>query len=172
MRAFTLLILLAGPLAGVASAQPTGDVSLPPIEIGAAFSHDIRDNGQWPADGGAGAIVGVNGNLSKFVAIAGEIADSRRMRSVAAGPRVSTGFFTEARSTGRFFAEALVGHYDSGGMAGTLVQAGVGADVIVAARGLSLHWALDYLRTPESRRDLSGARFSVGLVVGPRIKLG
>ena len=94
------------------------------------------------------------------------------MRSVMAGARLSTGFFREGRGgPGRFFAQLLAGSRH-GGVAGSgaALQAGVGADVIVVPRGLSLRWALDYLFTPGERHHVVGSRFAVGLVVGPRVK--
>jgi hypothetical protein len=141
-------------------------VSLPPVEVGAAFSYGIHGKEQAAADRGAGGIVSVSGNLNDHFAVTTEFAASPRMTSIAAGPRVSTGFYRDGGGNipGRFFATALIGRAVP---PGTVIQVGAGADVLVVRRGLSLHWALDYLFTPGSRDDRSGRRVSVGLVVGP-----
>ena len=151
MRLLACFLLCTGPLAATAFAQPASDISLTPVEIAAAFSYDIRGKEQPAADRGAGGLVSVSGNLSDHFAVTAEFAASPRLTSIAAGPRVSTGFYRDG----------------GGASPGTAIQLGAGADVLVVRRGLSLHWALDYLFTPGSRRDLSGARFSAGIVVGP-----
>ena len=170
MRLLACLLFCTGPFAATAVAQPPRDITLTPVEIAAAFSYDIRGKEPSAADRGAGGIVSVSGNLSDHVALTAEFAVSPRMTSIAAGPRVSTGFYRDGGGDipGRFFATALLGRHDGGGgPPGTAIQLGAGADVLVVRRGLSLHWALDYLFTPGSRDDLSGARLSIGLVVGP-----
>jgi hypothetical protein len=174
MRHVFLLMLLAGPLAGSAAAQSAVDVDVPPLEVGAAFSYDLQRKGTADLRGGAGAIVSVDGNINPYVAVAAQIAESPRMRTVMAGGRVSTSFFREgAGGPGRFFADLLAGTRDgqaTGG--GATVQLGVGADVLVVGRGLSLHWALDYLWAPGARHDFAGGRIAIGLVAGPRIRHG
>lgn len=174
MRHTFLLIFLGGLFAGSASAQSADDVHVTPFEIGTAISYDLQRRGTADQPGGAGIVVSADGNVNPYVAVAAQIAESPRMRTVLAGGRVSTGFFREgAGGPGRFFAELLAG--SSHGQAtgeGTAVQLGGGADVLVVRRGLSLHWALDSLFTPGARHDFAGARISIGVVVGPRIRHG
>src|SRR5215510_1914660 len=106
MRALAFVLLLAGPLAGVASAQSAYDVKVPPIELGTAFSYDLQRDGTADLPGGAGVIVAVDGNLNDYVAIATELSESPRMRAVMAGGRLSSGFFREGRGLpGRFFID-------------------------------------------------------------------
>jgi len=171
MRLLACLLFCTGSFAATAVAQPARDITLTPVEIAAAFSYDIRGDQPSATDRGAGGIVSVSGNVNDHVAVTAEFAASSRMTSIAAGPRVSTGFYRDGAGNipGRFFATALIGRHGGSGGAppGTAIQVGAGADVLVVRRGLSLHWALDYLFTPGSRDDLSGARVSVGIVVGP-----
>lgn len=172
MRHLFLFVFLLGPLAGDARAQPATDVHVPAIEIGTALSYDIQRNGTADLTGGAGAIVAVSGNVTDHLAIATQLGDSPRMRTAMAGGRVSTGFYRDGPGgPGRFFAEVLAGRHDRHGAGdGTVIQVGAGADVLVAPRGVSLHWAIDYLFIPDARTDFAGARVSVGFVVGPRRK--
>src|SRR5262249_52063873 len=109
MRSIFLLLLLAGSLAGSALAQPTPDVVAPPIEVGTAFSYDFQRDGTADLPGGPGAVVSLDGNVSDHLAIAGQWSTSPRMRAAMAGARLSTGFFSEGPSTGRFFLQALAG---------------------------------------------------------------
>jgi hypothetical protein len=172
MRPISAVVLLLVAHAATASAQPAGDVRVPPIELTTAFSYDVQRAGTADLPGGPGTIVAVAGNLDPHVAIAAQISESPRMRTVMAGARLTTGFFREGRGgPGRFFAQWLAGSR-RGGTAGdgAAFQAGIGADVIVVPRGLSLHWGLDYLFTPGARQDFAGARFCVGLVAGPHVK--
>ena len=114
----------------------------------------------------------VDGNLNDHVAIATELSDSPRMRAVMVGARLSSGFFREGSGPpGRFFIEALGGVHDSPANTGRATfQIGAGADLILVPRGVSLHWALDYLFTPAARHGFAGARVSIGLVAGPHMK--
>jgi len=172
MRHFLALVWLAAPLAGSAAAQSAADVHLPPIEIATAFSYDVQRDGTADLPGGPGMAVGVDGNVNDHFAIGTQLTQSPRMRTVMAGARVSTGFFREGPGgPGRFFADLLVGSRQ-GNAAGTgaAIQLGVGADVLVVRRGLSLHWALDYLFMPGEGHDFAGARVAVGIVAGPRIR--
>jgi hypothetical protein len=172
MRSFCVALFCAIASATLAAAQPADDLRVPPVELTAAFSYDLRrkDTGDLP--GGPGILVAVDGNLDDHVALAAQLAGSSRMRTAMGGARLSTGFFREGRGgPGRFFAELLAGRRE-GGVAGhgTVLQLGAGADVIVVRRGVSLHWGLDYLFTPGAQHDFAGGRFSVGLVAGPRVK--
>lgn len=172
MRRIPVVVLLLLACAAPAPAQTAGGVRVPPIELTTAFSYDVQRKGTADLPGGPGTIVAVDGNLDEHVAIAAQFAESPRMRTAMAGARLSTAFFREGRGgPGRFFAQLLAGSrcgWTAGD--GAAVQAGIGADVIVAPRGLSLHWALDYLFTPGERHDFAGARFAIGLVAGPHLK--
>jgi hypothetical protein len=171
MRELAFVLLLAGPLTGVASAQSASDVHVPAIEIATAFSYDLQRDGTADLPGGAGAIVAVSGNLNDHVAIVTQLADSPRMQAMMAGGRVSTGFYREGPGgPGRFFAELLAGPRRGGvSGSGSAIQLGVGSDALIVPRGLSLHLALDYLFLPGARHDFAGGRVSVGLVVGPHV---
>jgi len=179
MRAPLVLLLIvtaSGSLARAAHAQTADDVRLPPITVGTAASFDLARKGASDVPGGAGAILTFDGNVNRCVAVVTELAGSPRMRSIMVGGRVSTPYFREGaapRIPGRFFAETLAGR-NSGGLAppGAVVQVGVGADLLVVPRGLALRWALDYLFSPSARHDFNGARFSIGIVVGPRLRHG
>ena len=172
-RAFVLVLFgFIGPLAGPASAQPAAGVQIPPIEIATAFSYDLQRRGTSDLPGGAGVVVAVDGNLNDYVAIATELSESPRMRSAMVGGRLSTGYFQEGRGfPGRFFIEALGGvHEGSVDTGRATFQIGGGADVILVPRGVSLHWALDYEFMPSAPHEFAGGRFSVGIVVGPRLR--
>jgi hypothetical protein len=166
------LVTLAGPFAKTAAAQSSSDVVVPPIELGAAFSYDIQRHATADLPGGAGAIVSVDGNVNEHLAAAAQWSASPRMRAAMGGARLSTGFFSEGPgNTGRFFVQALAGPYwRPDAVRGAALQIGVGADALVVNRGLSLHWGLDYLFTPNERQDFAGARLSFGLVFGPHVK--
>jgi len=168
-----LLVLSTAP-ASIANAQSAADVHLPPITIGTAISYDLARKGTADVPGGAGALVTLDGNVNRYVAVVAEMAGSPRMRSIMAGGRLSTPYFREGaepRPSGRFFVDALAGRTSGGLVApGAVVQVGVGADILVVPRGLALRWALDYLFMPSARHDFAGGRFSVGIVVGPRVK--
>lgn len=172
MRQLVFALFLLGPLAGIASAQPAADVRIPPFEVSTAFSYDLQRQGTADLPGGAGAVVAVDGNLTDYVAIATEVAQSPRMRAVLAGGRLSTGYFREGRGfPGRFFITALGGVHEGAVNTGRATfQIGGGADVIVVPRGVSLHWALDYQFMPGAAHEFVGGRFSVGIVVGPRLR--
>ncbi len=171
MRCLLLLALLAGPLTGAAAAQPAADVHLPPIEIGTAFSYDVHRDGTADLPGGPGAVILVDGNVNGHLAVAGQMSDSPRMRAAMAGARVSTGYFNEGPGgPGRFFLQVLAGAQEGPAGGRAVVLLGAGADVLVARRGLSLHWGLDYLFTSGAHTAFAGPRVSVGLVAGPRAK--
>jgi hypothetical protein len=167
-------VLLACGLASPAFAQPGPGVHLPPIEINTSIACDVQREGTADLPGGAGAIVGVDGNLNDHVAIATELSASPRMRAAMAGGRLSTGFFTDGPGLpGRFFAQALAGvHWRQGDTGAATIQIGAGADVFLAPRGISLHWALDYLFIPGAPHEFAGPRVSAGIVVGPRLRRG
>jgi hypothetical protein len=164
-------VLFACGIASSALAQPSPDVRLSPIEISTSILYDIQRDGTADLPGGAGAIVGVDGNLNDHAAIAAELSASPRMRAAMAGARMSTGFLTEGPGLpGRFFAQALAGvHRGPGERRGASIQIGVGADVFLVPRGISFHWALDYLFVPGAAHDFAGPRISAGIVVGPRV---
>ena len=166
-----VFVLLACGLASPALAQPGPDVQLPPIEISTSIAYDIQRDGTADLPGGAGAIVGIDRNLNDHVAIATEVSASPRMRAAMAGGRLSTGFFTEGPGLpGRFFAQALAGvHRRQGETDAATIQIGAGADVFLVPRGISLHWALDYLFIPGASHEFAGPRVSAGIVVGPRV---
>lgn len=172
MRSLLLFVFLAGPFTGAAAAQSATDVHVPAIEFCSALSYDVRRDGTADQPGGAGAIVALVRNVNEHLALAAQLSGSPRVGAAMAGGRISTGFFREgAGLPGRFFAEALAG----GGRGqvsgdGAVLQLGAGADALVVRRGVSLHWAIDYLFMPHARTDFAGARVSVGFVVGPRIK--
>jgi hypothetical protein len=172
MRHLRAAIFLIVACAARAAAQSPGDVRVPPLELTTAFSYDLQRHGTADLPGGPGALVAVDGNLDDHVAVAAQAAGSSRLRTVMAGARFSTAFFHEGRGgPGRVFAQLLAGSRHGGVTgSGAALQAGVGADVIVERRGLSLHWALDYLFTPGEPHDFAGGRFSVGLVVGPHVR--
>lgn len=169
---FLLLdVVLVCGAAGPVLAQPTPDVHVPPVEITTSISFDLQRKGTADLPGGVGTVVGFDGNLNDHVAVATELSDSPRMRSVMAGARVSTGYYYDGPGgPARFFAEALAGaHQPPAGTSGATILLGGGADVLVVRRGVSLHWALDYLFFPDAPHDFAGGRFSIGIVVGPRI---
>jgi len=171
MTRAVVFLLLCG-LASPALAQSARDVQLPPMEISTSIAYDIQRAGTSDLPGGAGAIVGVDGNLSDHVAIATELSASPRMHAAMAGGRLSTGFFTEGPGLpGRFFAQALAGvHRRQGETDAATIQIGVGADVFIVPRGISFHWALDYVFIPGAPHDFAGPRVSAGLVIGPRLR--
>src|SRR3954469_24580702 len=110
--ALLLIVTASGSLASAASAQSAEDVHLPPITVGTAVSYDLARRGTSDVPGGAGAIVTIDGNVNRRVAIVTELAGSPRMRSIMAGGRFSTPYFREGaepRIPGRFFAETLAG---------------------------------------------------------------
>jgi len=164
------------------------------VELGLPCAHEHPD--QVTGYGGNASLAR---NLSPLVAIAGDVsifADAwleresplvvhRRLtyvRSVAAGPRFSTGFFdpgTGDRSPGRFFAQVLGGIESSGVVpARPVVILGVGADVLFvgsaggsggASRVPGLRLAIDYRLSPGEGRNFSGWRFGVAVLIGPRV---
>lgn len=147
---------------------------------------------------GFGVNVSLSRNLSNRLAIAGDVStfaaawDGRvaagaprravaHATSVVVGPRVSTGFFYPGngdRTPGRFF-----GHILAGGEASDVAPlrpallVGGGSDVIIPWGGesdgsphsVTLRMGLDYRLTPGGERNLSGWRFVLGFVLGPRV---
>lgn len=114
----------------------------------------------------------MSANLTNILAITSEVSTSEDGVALLAGGRVSTGFWYDGRPPvpGRFFAQVMAGrqrgHVET---AGTIVQPGVGADVIVLPHsGISLHWSLDYKFVAGAPQERSGARLVVGIVIGPR----
>jgi len=149
-------------LAPSAVAQPNPPVHVPPIEIttGVSFEHSSP-----------GAVASISGNLSNILAMTSELATSEDGIALLGGARIGTGFWYDGRPPmpGRFFAQIMVGRQRGPVQtAGTIVQPGVGADVIVVPRlGVGLHWSLDYKHIVGAPPDRSGARFLVGVLIGP-----
>ena len=172
-----VVTLLMAVLTAPADAQPAS-VQVPPLEFGVGVSFDGLARDDAGRRGRIGATLSVARNVSEQFALGAEVGTpvvrggSGRLTSIVAGPRVSTGFYSDdgGRSVGRFFAELMAGTEIGGG---ALVIAGVGADALVAPRrGVALHWSIDYRRAPASRPDLAGGRVVLGLVFGPRIQHG
>jgi hypothetical protein len=146
---------------------------------------------------GLGVSVSVSRNVTDRLAITGEVGTFRsewdasgsagprhgaaaHATSVLVGPKISTGFFYPGngdRQPGRFF-----GHVLAGGEASDVVPlraaflVGGGTDVLIPwggpdgrAHALALRLGLDYRVTPGAGRNLTGWRFVVGFVVGPRL---
>jgi hypothetical protein len=155
--------LLVLACAWPAAAQPQAPVHLPAIEIGAGVSVEHSS---------AGAVASMSGNLTNILAITSEVATSGDGVTLLAGGRVSTGFWYDGKPPmpGRFFAQVMAGRQRGHAQtAGTVVQPGVGADVIVLPRdGMSLHWSVDYEYLAGAPPDRSGVRLLVGIVIGPR----
>jgi len=162
------LVLLLGPLAGTAAAQPAADVTLPSIELSTSLSFDFPRADASSTGTLAGGVLGVHRNLGGHLAVTAEVAGTAHHVTVMAGPRVSTGFYRDGGAIpGRFFLEALAGiEQRPDGRSGAMLVGG-GADVLLGPPGISLHWALDYLFRPGDSAQYAGGRFAVGLVLGP-----
>jgi hypothetical protein len=140
------------------------------VELGTSVSLDLH--GSSPTTKVVpGGVLAVNGTLAPLVAVTTEVGATSHHVTAMAGPRLTTGFFREAGSTGRFFLEALAGieHRRGSGADGAAMLAGAGADVLIGPPGVSLHWALDYMFQPGALPHYTGGRFTVGLVFGPRL---
>lgn len=148
--------------------------------------------------GGFGVNVAVARNLNSHAAVVFDVStfaarwddgpsaqDARgvwlRELSVAGGPRLSTGFVRVGREPGRFFTHALVGAEASdvtrlrpvllvgGGVDGMI---GTGRSRGLApgpTRDFALRLELGYRFAPGTGRNLSGLRFVIGCVLGPRL---
>lgn len=103
--------------------------------------------------------------------------------SVSAGPRISTGFHYPGngdRQPGRFFGQVLVGAETSDVVPlRPALLVGGGSDVIIPwgdspdtshVRSVTFRLAFDYRLTPGTGRNLSGWRFVLGFVFGPRMR--
>jgi len=136
---------------------------VPPFEVATGVSVEHSH---------AGAVVSISGNLTNILAVTSEVSTSQGGVALLAGGRVGTGFWYDGKppTPGRFFAQFLVGHQQGHvGGTGTIVQPGVGADVIVLKHlGASLHWSLDYKHIVGAAPERSGARLVVGILIGPR----
>jgi len=138
-------------------------VRVPPIEIATGLSVERSS---------VGAVASVSRNLTNVLAITSEVATSEDGVALLGGARVGTGFWYDGKPPlpGRFFAQFMVGRqHGHVGTTGTVIQPGVGADVIVLRHlGVSLHWSLDYKHIVGAAPERSGARLVVGAVIGPR----
>jgi len=152
------LLVCASP----AAAQPAPPIHVPPVELFAGLAVEHKS---------AGATAGINGNLTRNIAVLSEVGTSPEGVSVLAGARVGTAFYYDGKPPfpGRFFAQIMAGRQrGKSDTAGSIVQPGAGADVIlIPRRGVSLHWSIDYRYMPGAPPDRSGARFVVGLLLGP-----
>jgi hypothetical protein len=155
--------LLVLACASPAAAQGQPPVHLPAIEIGAGVSVEHSS---------AGAVASMSGNLTNILAITSEVTTSGDGVTLLAGGRVSTGFWYDGKPPmpGRFFAQVMAGRqHGQAATNGTIVQPGVGADVIVLPHsGISLHWSFDYKYVASAPPERSGVRLLVGIVIGPR----
>src|SRR5262249_62233028 len=119
-----------------------------------------------------GVVAAISGNLTKILALTSEASTPQDGGALVAGGRVSTGFWYDGKPplAGRFFAQLMAGRqHGHAGATGTVIQPGVGADVIVLPHlGASLHWSLDYKHIVGAAPERSGARLVVGVVIGPR----
>lgn len=170
MRHLILFGLFIAAPARFAAAQSDPGVSVPPIELGTSFSLDLHGSSST-TNVIPGGVLAVNGNLARHLAVTTEVGGTSHHVTAMAGPRLTTGFFREAGSTGRFFLEALAGveHRRNSGVNAAAMLVGAGADVLIGPPGVSLHWALDYMFQPRGLPHYTGGRFTVGLVLGPRI---
>jgi hypothetical protein len=136
-----------------------------------------RDHASQSA--GAGLDLSAAINLGERAALVGDVThEFRGVTSLAAGGRISTGFFDPGAGDGipgRFFARALAGT-ESGDMGARFVLLlGAGSDVVIPAgvRGVTLHLGLDYRLTPAQSSPpnghFAGWRVVIGTVFGPRL---
>jgi hypothetical protein len=162
MRPVSVLLLLLW-FASPAAAQPEPPVRVPPIEIATGVSVEHSS---------AGAVASVSGNLTKVLALTTEVSAADDGVALLGGARVGTGFWYDGKppSPGRFFAQFMIGRqHGHVGATGTVIQPGIGADVIVLPhRGVSLHWSLDYKQIVGAAPERSGVRLVIGAVLGPR----
>ena len=157
---FVPILLLAW--VSPAAAQPDPPIHVPPAEVVTGLTVEHK---------GAGAIAAISGNLTRNIGILSEVGTSVDGVSLLAGARVGTTFYYDGKPPvpGRFFAQIMAGRQTGkAATAGAIVQPGAGGDVIlVPSRGLSLHYSIDYRFMPGAPPYRSGARFVVGLLIGP-----
>ena len=155
------LLLLA--FVSTAAAQSEPPVRVPPIEVATGISVEHSS---------AGAVASISGNVTTVFAITSELSTSDDGVALLGGARVGTGFWYDGKppAPGRFFGQFMLGRqHGRVGATGTVIQPGVGADVIVFRHlGVSLHWSLDYKHVVGVAQDRSGARCVVGVLIGPR----
>jgi len=172
-----VVLLAVGLTPARAMAQPASDVRLPLVEAGAAVSFEKLGDRDTRKLGGVGPAVWVARDLSRQTAVAAEYASvatlgarGGRAISIAAGPRLGTGFYRDSHSVGRFYVQLLAGTLRDHGRTSTTVIAGAAADVLIdAPHGVGFHWSLDYRGVSAPAPNLSGARITVGLVFGPHV---
>jgi len=161
MRLVSVSLLLLA-CACPAAAQSGPPVHVPAFEVATGVSIEHSS---------AGTVASISGNVTKILAVTSEVASSEDGIALLAGARVTTGFWYDGRppAPGRFFAQFMVGRQRGNSeAAGTIVQPGVGADVIVVPHlGVSLHWSLDYRHLVGAPPERSGARLVVGVMIGP-----
>src|SRR5262245_52867544 len=165
-----VLMLTAAPV----SAQRAPAVVLSSWEIAPSITVN-RDQTRQSTSAGIDLSAAVN--LGPRAAFVGDVArDFKGVTSLAAGGRISTGFFdpgTGDAIPGRFFAHALAGA-ESGNMeSGFMLLLGAGSDVVipVGVRGVTLHLGLDYRFAPAASSGFhyAGWRVVMGTVIGPRL---
>jgi len=175
-RSFVLIVAWSILVAPSAAAQHAPAVSNPPFEIAPSImvNHDqVSDSTTVGLDLSAAI------NLSPRIAVVGDVAREFKgnVTVLAAGPRISTGFFDPGTGDGipgRFFARALAGGEVGGTEDQFVLIVGVGSDAVIPAsrRGVTLHLGLDYRFTPMAAapsRRFAGWRVLVGTVFGPRL---